>query len=156
MTIQFVRLLQGGEVLHRLLADADVLCAVASHSILSCGHGSLVTRSRSFPRLGRAQCQRGKMMGGQETDSLCRKPVCLSSFSCVCVSATEPDLGSSAARLTCKGSPFAFSLLVARLAGTLASSISHEPMFQASSWGVNQLVYQNQSAPDTVVLCGVQ
>lgn len=41
----FVWSLQGGEVLHRLLVDADVLCAVASHSSLSCGHGSLVTRS---------------------------------------------------------------------------------------------------------------
>lgn len=34
----------GGEMLHRLLVDADVYCAVASHSILSYGHGSLVTR----------------------------------------------------------------------------------------------------------------
>lgn len=80
-------------------------------------------------------------MGLAKADSLC--VVSSSSFSCLCLGATEPNLGASAARLTCKGSPFAFSLLVARLAGTLASSTSHEPMFQASSWGY-RTVYQNQ------------
>ena len=78
------------------------------------GHSSHA--SRSFPRLGRTQCQRG------------RPTVCVvssSSFSRLCLSATEPNLGSSAARLTCKGSPSAYSLLVARLAGISASSTEY-------------------------------